>query len=145
MHKGAASLLNGPSGALLAGCAIAFALWPQTMTDFLSRRLRGTFEVRAYLLDPAALQAPADGIARPQALPAESEPLDGDPFQGLIQIDEITAQRGFGHAGAARSARGDDAADDPQDNVGGKKLSTQLRSYYTHHLDPFDRPEPHDL
>jgi len=122
-----------------------FALWPQTMTDFLSRRLRGTFEVRAYLLDPAALQAPADGIARPQALPAESEPLDGDPFQGLIQIDEITAQRGFGHAGAARSARGDDAADDPQDNVGGKKLSTQLRSYYTHHLDPFDRPEPHDL
>jgi hypothetical protein len=34
----------------------------------------------------------------PQALNG-SEPIDGDPFRGLIRIDEISAQRGFGMAG----------------------------------------------
>jgi predicted ATP-dependent endonuclease of OLD family len=148
-HSAAPSSNTGESGVPVSApsedSTSTFALWPQTMTDFLSRRLRATFEVRAYLLDPAALTSPANGLASPQALPAQSEPLDADPFQGLIQIDEISAQRGFGHTGAARFTRGDDAADEPQEHAGGRKLSTQLRSYYTHHLDPFDRPEPHDL
>ena len=78
------------------------------MMDFLSRRLRSTFEIRAYLLDPAALKAPENGRARPQLLPAQSDPIEGDPFQGLIRIDEISAQRGFGHAGSADSPRGND-------------------------------------
>jgi predicted ATP-dependent endonuclease of OLD family len=120
----------------------AFALWPRSMMDFLSRRLRSTFEVRTYLLDPAKLTDPKDGEASPQPLPEGSEPIDGDPFKGLIRIDEISAQRGFGFMPA--SARGDDKEDDGGAG-GGKKLSSQLRSYYTQHLDPFDQPEPKDL
>lgn len=124
-----------------AANADAFALWPKSMMDFLSRRLRSTFEVRAYLLDPAKLMDPKDGEALPQPLPEGSEPIDGDPFKGLIRIDEISAQRGFGWP--PTSARNDD--EDPSPVRGGKKLSSQLRSYYTQHLDPFDQPEPKDL
>ncbi|CAN7772898.1 AAA family ATPase [Variovorax sp. LjRoot175] len=120
----------------------AFVLWPRSMMDFLSRRLRSTFEVRAYLLDPAKLTDPKGGEAFPQTIPDGSDPIDGDPFKGLIRIDEISAQRGFGFA--PTSARGDDDEDDSAVH-GGKKLSSQLRSYYAQHLDPFDQPEPKDL
>jgi predicted ATP-dependent endonuclease of OLD family len=143
----AAAVMNAaqPGGAVRAEDAAdteVFALWPRSMMDFLSRRLRSTFEVRAYLLDPAKLADPKDGEALPQPIPEGSEPIDGDPFKGLIRIDEISAQRGFGFA--PPTARGDD---DEGDGVvrGGKKLSSQLRSYYTRHLDPFDQPEPKDL
>jgi hypothetical protein len=102
--------------------------------------LRATFEVKAYLLDPATLVPPKDGIASPQSLPPESKPIDGDPFKGLIRIDEISAQRGFGFA-ARTAPRGDDPAGE-RDQRGGSKLSGQLRSYYAQHLDPFDTPKP---
>lgn len=120
----------------------SFTLWPRSMMDFLSRRLRSTFEVRAYLLDPAKLTDPKDGEALPQPIPEGSEPIDGDPFKGLIRIDEISAQRGFGFS--PPSAREDDDEGDSAVRSG-KKLSGQLRSYYTQHLDPFDQPEPKDL
>jgi len=107
------------------------------------RRLRATFEMKAYLLDPAKLVSPKDGVAKPQTLPPESEPIDGDPLKGLIRIDEIGAQRGFGFA--ARSAtRGDDPAEE-RDQRSASKLSGQLRSYYVQHLDPFETPEAKDL
>jgi predicted ATP-dependent endonuclease of OLD family len=118
-----------------------FALWPRSMMDFLSLKLKALFEVRAYLLDPDKLVLPKNGIAAPQALPAESEPIEGDPLKRIIRIDEINAQRGFGFANASSRT------DDPNDEIkskGGKKLSTQLRNYYTQHLDPFDQPEPKD-
>ena len=121
-----------------------FALWPRSMMDFLSRRLRAIFEFRAYLLDPSKLVSPKDGLANPQSLPAGSEPIEGDPFKGLIRIDEISAQRGFGFARQTTS-RGDDQSDDQDDHRLGRKLSSQLRSYYTQHLDPFNTPEPKDL
>lgn len=121
----------------------AFALWPRSMMDFLSRRLGSTFQVRAYLLDPAKLMDPQDGEAFPQIVPEGSEPIDGDPFKGLICIDEISAQRGFGFS--PPSVRGDDDKDDNNTRRSGKMLSSQLRSYYTQHLDPFDQPEPKDL
>lgn len=156
-RKAAVAVLSSSAGGVVPPAAIApalpgagpakvaapFALWPRSMMDFLSRRLRSTFEVRAYLLDPTALQEPLHGIARPQPLPDLSEAIEGNPFHGLIQIDEISAQRGFGHSGSA-STRGDDAQDDSTERTG-KKLSTQLRSYFTQHLDPFDMPEPKDL
>lgn len=122
-----------------------FALWPRSMMDFLARRMRSTFEVRAYLLDPAELRSPENGLARPQPLPEHSEPISGDPFSGLIRIDEIDAQRGFGHSGSTGTPHGDDSRDDFMEQRTGKKLSSQLRSYYTQHLDPFDKPEPKDL
>ncbi|NRD55681.1 AAA family ATPase [Corallococcus exiguus] len=119
-----------------------FALWPKSMMDFLARRLRACFEVRAYLLDPAKLVAPKDGLASPQLLPEGSAPIDGDPFKNLIRIDEINAQRGFGFVNS--SLRGDDTNSDGGSR-GGTKLSSQLRAYYSQHLDPFDQPEPKDL
>jgi hypothetical protein len=70
-----------------------FALWPRSMIDFLSVKLRALFEVKAYLLDPSKLEAPESGIASPQALPAGSEPIEGDPLKRIIRIDEISAQR----------------------------------------------------
>lgn len=119
-----------------------FALWPKSMMDFLSLRLRSSFEVRAYLLDPEKLVSPKNGIATPQALSVGSEPIEGDPFKKLIRIDEISAQRGFGFATA--SNRGSDS-EEGGTSRGGRKLSSQLRNYYTQHLDPFDQPEPKDL
>lgn len=47
-----------------------------------------------------------------------------------------------GVVGAA--SRGDQAGEE-HDARGGSKLSSQLRAYYTQHLDPFDQPEPKDL
>ncbi|OBR76414.1 ATP-dependent endonuclease [Xanthomonas arboricola] len=116
-----------------------FSLWPKSMIEFLSRRLRSVFEVKAYLLDPAMLDDPEDGFANPQALPTDSEPLEGDPFKGLIRIDEISAQRGLGLAASSNADQEDETVQL------GKKLSSQLRKYYSQHLDPFDQPEAKDL
>ncbi|MBK8574202.1 MAG: AAA family ATPase [Elusimicrobia bacterium] len=121
----------------------SFALWPRSIMDFLSRRLRSTFEVKAYLLDPAKLVSPKNGKANPQSLASESEAIKGDPFKGLIRIDEIVAQRGFGFAPLTDS-RGDDK-DEERGHHRSSKLSGQLRSYYTQHLDPFDNPEAKDI
>lgn len=134
---------NAAPAGLATSPGVTFALWPKSMMDFLSRRLRGTFEVRAYLLDPAKQAPPVEGVASPQALPHGSEPIDGDPFKSLIRIDEINAQRGFGFAPA--SARGGEPSHEGEQRGGGRKLSGQLRSYYTQHLDPFNKPEAKDF
>lgn len=121
-----------------------FSLWPKGMMDFLTRRLRATFEIKAYLLDPAKVVTPKDGIACPQDLVAGSEPLDGsDPFAGLVRIDEISAQRGFG--ATSGYAYGSDEVDDLKSSSASRRLSQQLQAYYKQHLDPFDQPEPEDL
>lgn len=144
----AAAVMSAPQPTVgdAAGVAVplveGFALWPKSMMDFLSLRLRSSFEVRAYLLDPENLVLPKNGLASPQALPAGSEPIDGDPFKKIIRIDEISAQRGFGFANA--STRTDDPNEEERSR-GGKRLSSQLRNYYTQHLDPFDQPDPKDL
>ncbi len=119
-----------------------FALWPQSMMAFLERKLHSVFSVHAYLLDPAQLKTPENGLACPQQLPLTSEPLDGDPFKGIIRIDYEPAHRGF--------SDGDTALGNGQDGEvenanAGKKLSMQLRAYYAKHLDLSDRPEPQDI
>src|ERR1700733_386309 len=48
------------------------AVWPQNLVEFLQRRLKAVFTVRAYVLDPAACIDPAHGVAKPQ-------PLNGEP------------------------------------------------------------------
>ena len=153
MSKASAALTSGPSeegshsgsGSAIPATSIStFTLWPRSLVDFLSRRMRSSFDVRAYLLDPAKLVIPKNGIAAPQDLPVGSVPVEGDPFRGLIRIDEISAQRGFGMSSPNR-VRSDPPGDDQDDQRGGKKLSSQLRAYYTQHLDPFDTPEPKDI
>lgn len=118
-----------------------FSLWPKSMIEFLSRRLKANFEVKAYLLDPAKCALSTKGEATPQPLPEGSEPLGSDPFKGLIQIDEISAQRGLGQAPPRKSDDG--SAEEALTQS--KKLSAQLRGYYAQHLDPFDHPQADEL
>lgn len=113
-------------------------IWPLDLVEFLQRRLSATFTVRAYVLDPAACVDPQHGRAKPQALNG-SEPIEGDPFRGLIRIDEISAQRGFGVAGE------DSSEDAAVTGTASRKLSVQLRQYYTRHLDPYESPNAQDL
>ncbi|HVT62829.1 MAG TPA: ATP-binding protein, partial [Legionellaceae bacterium] len=114
-------------------------LWPLDMGQFLERKLNAHFEVKAYILDPTKLQLPSHGLANPQILPIDREPISGNPFKGLIKINEIDAQRGFSDASSSN-----DSSDSY--NTGGKrKLSDQLRSYYTRHIDPSETPEPSDI
>lgn len=116
-------------------------LWPLNLVDFLERRVRSYFKVKAYLLDPAKLADPKDGLAEMQVLPEDLDPIEGNPLDGLIQIDEISAQRGFGSPTTPRVQREDVGAE----ARGGRRLSTQLRSYYDNHLDWQDTPELSDI
>lgn len=110
-------------------------IWPQNLVEFLQRRLAAFFTVRAYVLYPAVCVDPEHGVAKPQALNG-GEPIDGDPFRGLIRIDEISAQRGFG-------VTDEDIGEEAAVTVSGsRKLSVQLRQYYTRHLDPYENPDP---
>lgn len=116
-------------------------LWPLNLVDFLDRRVRSFFKVKTYLLDPAKLIEPLDGIATMQELPGGLEPVDGNPLDGLIQIDEISAQRWFGSPSTSRVQREETGVE----TRAGRRLSTQLRSYYDNHLDWQDSPELSDI
>jgi predicted ATP-dependent endonuclease of OLD family len=113
-------------------------LWPENMTAFLDRELHSYFAVQAYTLDPSKILDPEDGIARPQAIPIDQEPVDGANLKGLIRVNEINAQRIFGD----ESDGGDGLR---QDARSAQQLSVQLRNYYKTHLDPFKNPNPSDL
>ena len=117
-------------------------LWPRDMCDFMDRRLRTLFIVRAYSLDATKQKAPQNGMAQPQFLPEGSEPIEGDSLGRLIRVDPIPAHRDLADANSNRSRS--DEGDNPQ-HLGPRRLSAQLRSYYDKHLDPQDSPEPSDL
>ena len=123
----------------------AVKLWPQSLPDFLERRLSNHFKMRSYLLDPMYLVDPVVGQAQPQSLPSEGDPLEDDPFKGLIRIDEIDAQRGFTDR-LDRQGRLDAQEDSPTSTANDRyRLSRQLRAYYHRHIDPRDTPEPADV
>ncbi|QAY78151.1 AAA family ATPase [Sphingosinicella sp. BN140058] len=113
-------------------------LWPQRITQYLQRRMRGAFGIKAYLLDPDQLTDPTNGEADPQPLNPFNPALESDPLRKLIRVDEIGAQRGLGFS----AGRTDD---EDRTQPGGRRLSSQLRTYYANHLDPFDKPEPKDF
>ncbi len=105
-------------------------LWPSHMWEFLEKRLHKYFSIRAYILDPTQVSE-ADNII-PQELPEDSEPLDmANPFKGLVRIDIINAQRGF--------------TDANDGNTNSITLSSQLREYYSKHLDPSKEPTEKDI
>ena len=110
------------------------SLWPKSMRDFLDRQLHSQFEVQSYILDPTQRQDPEQGIAKPQPLPPDSDPLKMDPFDGLIKIDVIPAQRGFS-----------DPKTEDESPSGFASLSTQLRRYFSKHLNPSDAPDASDI
>lgn len=114
-------------------------LWPSTLVDYLSRRLGKSFTIRAFTLDPAQIRDPRKGQALPQSLPSAALSLEGEPLKGLVRIHDIPAQRGFGEE-APRDEEEDGPAGSP-----GSRLSDQLRSYYSKHLDPAKGPDVNDL
>src|SRR5205823_6046619 len=73
--------------------------------------------------------------ASPQTLQNTDFPIEGDPFNGLVKIDIINAQRGFSDV----NAEGQESA------VSIKNLSGQLRSYYDKHLNPTLNPTADDV
>ena len=110
------------------------SLWPTSMKDFLDRQLQSQFEVQSYILDPTQCQYPVKGIANPQSLPPDTDPLNKDPFTDLIKIDVITAQRGFS-----------DPKTEDETHSGFASLSTQLRRYFSKHLNPSEAPDASDI
>lgn len=110
------------------------SLWPESMRDFLDRELQRNFEVKAFILDPAKCEEPENGVAKPQPLSIDSEPMDREPFDGLFKIDVISAQRGFS-----------DPKTEDESHSGFASLSTQLRRYFTKHLNPADSPDASDI
>jgi len=119
------------------------SLWPGSMVDYLKKKMRNHFTIKAYTLDPEKLSSPNNSTgAQLQGLPDESEPIDQPPFERLIKIHEINAQRGFSDAQGGSQY---DEASNIKDNAGRYKLTEQLRGYYAGHLDPLEFPEPHDV
>lgn len=114
-------------------------VWPTSLVDFLDRRLSHFFEIRAYILDPSDVRAPQNSQARRQALPADAVPIDGDPLKGLVRVNDIPAQRGFGEG------QSPDGKDGNNGSSGTRRLSEQLRAYYAKHLDPTNSPDPSDI
>ena len=107
----------------------ALKLWPQTMREFLDKELHKHFSIKAYILDPAKCTD-----TTPQDLPQNSEPIAGDPFDGLFKIDIISAQRGFSDPSSTEDGVRND-----------RRLSAQLRTYFEKHLNPSEIPDINDL
>lgn len=110
------------------------SLWPKSMRDFLEGELHKHFEVKSYILDPTRRQDPEKGVAKPQSLPVDSVPLKKDPFDALFKIDVITAQRGFS-----------DPKTEDESHSSFASLSTQLRQYFSKHLNPSEAPDASDI
>lgn len=114
-------------------------IWPESLLDFLSKRLAAYFTVQAYSLDPAKLVEPSKSQAQPQVLPPTSLPIGSDVLAGLIRVHDIPAQRGFGEQQPSQED------EDAPTAAAGSRLSDQLKSYYAKHLDPTKGPDPKDL
>lgn len=117
----------------------ALPLWPQSLHDYLNRRLGKVFKVRWYRLDPDRLRPPnaLTRTANRQPLSDTAVPMERNPLHNLIRVHEINAQRGFGDV--------TDEGVDENSRGSARKLSEQLRAYYNRHLDPGDTPEVSDL
>lgn len=127
---------EGPNG------QTGVVLWPRTLTDFMKRRFSSLFSVESYILDPAKLAEPDHGEAKPQVLPDDPVSIGSEPFKGLIRIDEISAQRGFGQVDGLRDFDDDGAL---TGSTTTRRMSDQLRRYWAKHLDPFENPDPQDV
>ncbi len=121
-----------------AGAKYTLSLWPKNMSEFLAKKLKNQFIVRSYLLDPEKIANPKNGIAIPQIIDDKADPIEGNPLNGLLRIDEINAQRGFSDSNTNDN-------DESGERGNKKKLSDQLRLYFSRHIDPTEIPEPSDV
>ena len=115
-------------------------LWPQSLRGFLNKKLSRYFKIQTYLLDPKLYSLPKNCTPSPQIIEEGTFPLEGDPFSGLVKIDIIRAQRGFSDPYTGLSQ------DEKQESsrVRGT-LSSQLKEYYSNHLNPLELPDENDV
>lgn len=99
-------------------------LFPKNMIEYLQRHLQKYFTIKFYILDPEK---------KDEEQEVNGEPLEENPLIGLIQLDEINAQRGLN----------DEALDVPSTEK--RRLSQQLAEYYNQHLDPSKEPTEKDI
>ena len=98
-------------------------LYPLNLCEYLERNLNRLFEIKAFILDPAKVHEQQD-------TELDFEVEEKDPFDGLIRIDMIDAQRGFADADSTNDVA---------------SLSTQFRTYYDKHLDIEKATTPEDM
>jgi hypothetical protein len=140
VDKTTAATLAKAGAQKLGGQAVSVNLWPMDLLHFLEKRLGNHFKIWAYILDPAKIQAPEKGLAKCQALAPDALPIVGDPFAGLIQIDEIAAQRGFGEETAGSTASEEDGGGTAAKSS--RKLAKQFKEYFLKHLNPYYKDCP---
>lgn len=107
------------------GKEYALKVWPQSLTDFLKKRLSVYFTVQTYIFNPVRLEdTDKDSF--------DNFYLLGDnPLKGLIRIDIIRAQRESSEADGSESKVGN--------------LSSQFRKYYEEHIGPKNELLENDL
>jgi predicted ATP-dependent endonuclease of OLD family len=98
-------------------------LKPRNLCEYIDSNLAKYFVVKSYILDP-------DKADAEQMVDFDNECESAYPFEGIIKIDMIDAQRGLADA-------------DSQNDV--VSLSKQLRTYYDKHIDVNKATTPEDL
>jgi len=131
-HKAANDLLQNSTSNTAADNKPLLSLWPKTLRDYLDRMLSSHFEMKAYILDPNKI---SESKVFPQIITDDYQPLNSYPFHGLFKVDMIEAQRGFSDP---NSSQGNSKKSD-------SKLSTQLNTYYSRHLNPTELPDEGDI
>ena len=114
---------------------------PQCLTEFLEMQNLKSLVLDAYPLDPDNQSPPeSNGHANPQSLPSNALKLDKQPFDGLIVIEEIAAQRDLSDANANFQTDNDSKSISQKNS-----LSDQIRSYYDKHLENSKEISENDL
>lgn len=111
-------------------------LEPSCLCDFIQNKITSaqSFGIHAYILDPSQMHSNPT-----QETDFEMECLNNNPFDGIIKVDMIDAQR--------EVINSDNSSDTEIENnaTSRERLSPLLRSYYKKHLDPENEPSAEDL
>ncbi len=109
-------------------------LWPKDLKDYLDKVFNSLFTIKSYVLDPMKFTNCDANNLNPQVIDNFDNDLGINPLNGIIKISAINAQRGFS-----------DANDNENKIKSFGKLSSQLREYYSKHLNPEDNPTESDI
>ncbi len=144
-YRAARSASDKVSGLHTAdGEKVSLEIWPKSLIEFLDRRFATHIAPASFILDPDAYKCPSDSVAKPQILPPNAEPLEGNPIQHLIKINEIAAQRDFADAGRRMPRYGEQSQASAAHRHFRKPLAELMSSYYNRHLDPEKIPSEKD-
>lgn len=104
-------------------------IFPESLSDFLKVKLNEYFKIKAYLLDPDKY---SNNI--PQDTDLEMECQTGTPFEHIIRVDYVGAQRDLS-----------DPKESEFEKKSGSKLSNKIRQYYNRHFKVNDEISKEDV